>query len=106
MHPEKLVVYATLCEEERVCDMGHTHKVPVLSRKILYRTDEQYKMDNGYYTKYVPLYVDRQGRTYYLHETIDYFNNIHYIRKDGVGTSFTYSKPKDGILYSELTAVH
>jgi len=88
MEGKHITVYGSLERVDVKCEMGFTHSILVVARKFIYPTGKTWEMDNGYYTKTMPIYVDAQGREYKKHETIDFSDNIYYSSEGGIFQSY------------------
>lgn len=75
-------VYRTVGRVVETCAYGCEHEVAYVEVKHLTATGQTRVHDNGYEQRETPLYVDAQGRTYHQHVSIDYFNNITFVRDD------------------------
>lgn len=79
--------------EQRTCAYGDTHTVSVLAGKRLSDPVGFREHDNGYETRLTELRTDAQGRVYHQQVTIDYYNNVSWLREDGV--RFSTRKPRN-----------
>ncbi len=81
----KVIVQQSLGQRPTICNMGEEHITVVYAEKILRITDEvRWQPVEGYSdTKgRWPVYRDAQGRLYDRYQTVDYYSNVYYIRRD------------------------
>lgn len=78
----ELTVWNRLRREARVCDLGHKHDVELFVPKRLGPVVGMRMHDNGYERRETELRQDAQGRTYHKHVTIDYYNNVYWVRDE------------------------
>jgi hypothetical protein len=75
-------VYRRVHRTEERCPYGDYHQVSYYEVKFLEDTGETYSYNNGYETRDEKIWVDRQGRRYYMQHSVDYTQNTSLVRKD------------------------
>lgn len=81
-------VYRVRGKVTETCTYGHPHEVHYVEVKRLTPTGATRLHDNGYEKMHTDLLVDAQGRVYHKHVTIDFFDNVSYVR-DNDGTRYS-----------------
>src|SRR5690606_12660389 len=88
-----IVLYRVLGSVEEVCDYDHKHQVSYVDTVTVFATGETREHDNGYQKQQTRLAEDRLfGRTYHQHVSIDFYDNISWVR-DVDGARFSPRLP-------------
>lgn len=80
--PRDFVIHRAIGKVEEECAYGDKHNVTYVESLYVSTTGETREHDNGYQKQQTELAVDRHGREYHEHVTIDYSNNVSWFRHE------------------------